>query len=73
MNISLRRWRTSDQPVAIRLLFWRFSPICRAWICTGIVGSDVEEPREHYGAKKIALDNLFVFLIILWKYDEWKK
>lgn len=33
----------------------------------------MEDPPEHYGAKKIALDNLFVFLIILWKYDEWKK
>lgn len=40
------------------------------WI--GIVGYDVECPREHYDAKKIALDNLFIFLIILWKYDEWK-
>lgn len=23
--------------------------------------------------KKISLDNLFIFLIILWKYDEWRK
>lgn len=31
----------------------------------GIVGYDVGDPRGHYEAKKIALGNLFVFLIIL--------
>lgn len=73
MNISGRRWRTSDQPLATRLLFWHFIRIYRAWIRIGIVGYDVEDPPEHYNAKKIGLDNLFIFLIILWKYDEWKK
>ena len=73
INISGRRWRTSDQPLATRLLFWRFMPICRAGIWIGIVGSDTEDPREHYDVKKIALDNLFIFLIILWKHDECKK
>lgn len=31
----------------------------------GIVGYDVEESAEHYGVKKVAPDNLFLFLNIL--------
>lgn len=73
MNILGRRWRTSDQPLATRLLFWHFIRIYRVWIWIGIVGYDVEDPPEHYSAKKNGPDNLFIFLIILWKYDEWKK
>lgn len=33
----------------------------------------MQDPPEHYDAKKIDLGILFIFLIILWKYDEWKK
>lgn len=70
MNISSRRWRTSDQLLNSRLLFWHFYAINYAKIWIGIVGYDKVDPQEHYWVKKTALRNLFIFLIILWKYDE---
>lgn len=73
MIISVRRWRTSEQPLAAFLTFWHFIPISPSWILIGIVGYDVEEVEGHYGVKKTHLDNFFIFLIILWKFDEWKK
>lgn len=33
----------------------------------------MEDANEHYDAKKIGLGNLFIFLNILWKYDDWEK
>lgn len=70
MNISSRRWRTSQQLLNTRLFFWHFYAIIYARIWIGIVGYDKVDPQEHYCAKKTALCNLFIFLIILWKYDE---
>lgn len=70
--MSNERWRTPYQPLTTRLLFWRFIPIYPWRIHMGIVGYDVEGKPGHCGAKNAGLDNLFIFLIILWKYDEWK-
>ena len=47
--------------------------ICRTITRLSIVGSDVKETDEHLGMKNVGIDNLFIFLNILWKYDEWKK
>lgn len=72
IDISVWRWRTPDQSLATRFLFWHFIHIYRVWVYIWIVGYDVESPNEHYDSIKNGLDNLFIFLIILWKDDEWK-
>lgn len=71
-HISLRWWRTHLRPHA-SFKKSRFYHIKHRFNNLSIVGNDVKGVGEYLEVWIVDVDNLFLFLNILWKYDELKK
>lgn len=72
-NISVRWWRTHLRPHATSFKKSRFYHIKHRFNDLSIVGNDVKRIGEYLEVWIVDVDNLFIFLNILWKYDELKK